>query len=830
VLGLLVLALGGSTPARAGQGDSPGLPNGDFGLGLAGWTQWASDGSEPFAVAAAPRASGWSATCDLAPGQSARLELRVPIAPGQVVESAPEPGRPGDKVEFGVWVWPGPTLSGGALWVSLEAFDGSAGTLVAESARLEALELPPERWTFLATAALPVLDARVPSGSLELRYRIHCEAQGRVWFGTAVAGPFEYSECELLASSFEDWDPGLGPWEVSGDVRAGPTADTADGYFGSGFALLAGGLESRLSQTISLGGEPSVGAPRVAPGRYVEAGAWLHLDQVVPLPAGPSPSIWCELRVYGISAVSGGATLLAQGRWYPVAQQAEDWVFLQTTPLGALGPADTRLRLELSRSFAADLVVDFVQLGEQHGIDGNPRRRVGCSYVGRYRSPHFSGASTSPATAQGLWRNWCWLGAPACNSAFSGFQHNPDCASSVACVRANGRRDVAVSTLGGEDQLPLVGAYDARDPEVLRYHRDLARAAGIDHFIYDYQGHKLALQTLQQGGEPLNEQSFEALVEVADEPGSDLKLAVMYEPKVHFLGWVAGEPQKVDKVAGIIEDLVHLGRSLAGRRCALRRDGRLVVFLFRNQTCDPTGTQCLDEADWQGIHQAVLAESGHDLFLIGDVAPAADSALQGFTRWQLVTRGILAYRNYQDAELGAPTLPLPRLEILAAHVEALGESVRDWTRAADAERVGVLTVWPGFDDSGVAGWGQANLVGEDGSPLCVRVAHDFEGAFYATTAAGALAAGSDWIQIATWNDWNEATSIEPAWHPEYLGASLLGQEAPPAVEQHVFGRLEETRQWIGAFKGGATAAPAFRRIANDYLSRAQRLPGVALYD
>ncbi len=177
-----------------------------------------------------------------------------------------------------------------------------------------------------------------------------------------------------------------------------------------------------------------------------------------------------------------------------------------------------------------------------------------------------------------------------------------------------------------------------------------------------------------------------------------------------------------------------------------------------------------------------------------------------------------------------PTLPAPDLTRLVNLTRGLDQSVRHWRAEAEDERVAVQTVWPGFDDSGVGGWGQDNLPGEDGVPLCVRVASDFAGAFYTTTVASALENDASWIQIATWNDWNESTRIEPAWHPEFLGPLPVGQQRPAAVDAHVFGRLEETRQWIEAFKGESTGGESFRAIATRYLRYAFRTPSVPTYD
>lgn len=816
-------------PLGAGQGSSPSLPNGGFEAGLAGWAQSASNGSSPFAAVPSPGASGGSAAADLPPGVTAVLELPVPLAPGEIVESAPPPGRPGPKLEFGLWVWPAPDFSGG-LWLELEAVGASGATLLAESPRVEAFELVPGRWTYLATLPTAGTDGRVQSDTTELRYRLRTEASGGLWVDGAQAGPFEYAACDVEAASFEDWQPGSGAWTASGGVTSGPTALAPHGYYGPGFAQLPAAGGAQLSQLVQLGGVPGASAPRIGPGREVEAGIWLHLPDGSGLGVEPDPQLSAELQVWARSARSGSERLVARGSWSPAVQQEGHWRFLQTSPLQTLAPGEEALRLALVNDLGTELVADFAQLGELHGIDGNPRRRVGANYVGHFRSPSFPGAWSDPSGPAERWRNWHWTVPPACDSGFSGFFHEPDCTTNPDCMRSNGRRDVAASTWSGEDQLPLVGAYDSRDPEVLRYHLDLAAAAGLDHFVYDYLGHALAVQSLTAGSEALNEECWEALVETAEAPGTDLKLAVMYEPKVHFLNWVAGQPTKADKVAGITADLVHHARFLEGKRCALRRDGRLVVFVFRSGICDPSGSQCLEDSDWSAIHGAVLQATGEDLLLVADSQPGPGSVLQGFTRWQLAQRDTLTFRTFADARAGTPTLPAPTLWSLESYAAGLTQSVTDWAAGDDTQRLAVQTVWPGFDDSGVGGWGVQNLLGEDGLPLCVRVAEDFDGAFYVATVDAAIESGADWIQVASWNDWNEQTRIEPAWHADYLGPFPIGSGPPAGVHQHVFGRLEETRQWIAVFKGESSGASLFRRIANQYMSRARRLPAVTEYD
>lgn len=819
---LLLLA----APALAGVGAEYALPNAGFERGLAGWQQSASDGSLPFAALPAPGGTGAAARCELAAGVQARLWLATPVlsGPGWV----PEPGAPGEKVDFGAWVRLDPAATGGEVWLTLESEGGAGASVLAESERLVAGAAPAGRWLFLEVRAQAGADARVRADTRELHWVLHSSATGAVWFDEAHAGRFEYSEYPLENGSFEQGLPAGGAWRVEGYVTANDQPSEPEGYYGIGHARLVGWAGTAVWQELLLPASPAPTSPAVRPGSAVEAGVWARVSPDAFLSGAPDPDVYVEVAVWG-SDGGGVETLLARGRWLPTLDERGYWRFLQTEPIARIAPEHESIRVEVRKSFSAGVWVDFVQVGEQHSIDGNPRRRVGCNYVGRYRSPLWPGCTTAPSDPQEVWRNWRWTAPNACDAGFTGFLHDPDCGSSPTCFRENGRRDLAISTLASQDDLPLAGAYDSRDRDVIRYHLDLAEAVGIDHFIFDWLGHQLALQLAFAGKEPLNEETWEGLIEVAEEPGRDFKLAVMYEPKVHYLGWVQGEPSEAQKLAGIAADLTWLVERMRGSRCALRHDGGLVVFVFRNTSCSPDGSQCLDDADWLAVSTAVEQATGEELFLVGDVPTGAGAPFGGVSRWRLVDLDLLEYRTYAAAEAGVPSLPTPALSALEAHASALHRLGRDWVAEDDAERVSIGLAWPGFDDTGVGGWGEANLVGEDGHPLCVRVTGDLGGRFYSTTVASALAEGCEWIHLATWNDWNEGTRLEPAWHPDFVTIPF-GLAVPRGrVYARVFGRLAETASWIEAFKGERSGV-SIVRVATDYLLRAALEPGVVAYD
>jgi hypothetical protein len=259
----------------------------------------------------------------------------------------------------------------------------------------------------------------------------------------------------------------------------------------------------------------------------------------------------------------------------------------------------------------------------------------------------------------------------------------------------------------------------------------------------------------------------------------------------------------------------------------LRHDGRLVVYIFRN-SLEWGGSGMSADAWWDALRE-VERRTGERLFLVADNEPGDGSAFEGLSRWNLVARDYLRYRTFGDLRQRTPSWPQAEVAVLEAHAKGVVGSARAWAWSEDEQRIASAVVWPGFDDSGVAGWGSENLLGEDGLPLCVRVADPLEGAFFATTQAAALDSRPDWIQIATWNDWNELTQIEPAWHAG-LESGLSAGELSPEVLHHCFGRALEAQAMIASFRGEELSPADVVDAAAAYLEEVRSDPGVPAYD
>ncbi len=824
LLGALVA--GAIAHAGIGVGKEFLLPNGSFENGFDAWSSWTSDGQVHLVPSAGPSGGLTTIQCDLTPGVEATLALTLPVAyPNSTPFDTQIFAAEGQKVEFGAWFYMAANCSVGDVFIQVLASDGLATTIIAESEHLHAASDPHGRWLFVRTRPVGATDARIPRGAVDFSVVLHVQAAGTVWLDEVQGGLFEYAEYTLGAPSFEDPTQFAQSWTTTGSVALSDPAAGRDAYYGERYLKLQGSGLAQAAQAILIGDGQASPAPKQVP----EACGWFYLEpDVQGLGALGNPSLWVKLS---ISAWTPGTPLnsavsMASVKWTPTLADKGTWVFLQTQPKTnqALPFDRTHLRLVVEKSLNGTVRTDFVQTGERYGVNGNPKRHVAANYVGWYRSPLFPGATTNPTSPAALWRNWAWLSPPACDPNYVALDHNPDCATSPSCIRMNLRRDGATSVDATLDSLPLAGTYDSRDPDLLRYHVRLARAIGIDSFVYDHQGHALAALNAAAGTEPINEECFEALLDAAEAPGSDLKIAVMYEPKVHFNGWIPNEPTLAAKKIGIENDLVHLVTTYFRRKSVLKHDGRLVVYIFRNGICDGAGTQCMQDSDWQDVFDQVKLVTGRALCLIADAQPGESSPFNGMSHWKLVTLGMLKYQNFTDFVNHIASWPAPTSEPLQALAEGSNSKSNAWASADDKNRFGVAIAWPGFDDSGVAGWAASNLLGNDGNSLCVRVGADLGGAFYSATLDAALASGSDWIQIATWNDWNEGTQIEPQWNARFVKYANNGWVAPQLILDQTLQRAYETQAAIAMFKGLALGVgldpAAIEACAADYVRTA----------
>ena len=121
------------------------------------------------------------------------------------------------------------------------------------------------------------------------------------------------------------------------------------------------------------------------------------------------------------------------------------------------------------------------------------------------------------------------------------------------------------------------------------------------------------------------------------------------------------------------------------------------------------------------------------------------------------------------------------------------ENLNEYTKECVKERVGpnglaIAMVYPGFDDAKILNWGGGQH----------RKINIDRGVFYRGSWEAAISSGLDWVLIATFNDWNEGTNIEPDYSKGYALAEI-------------------TREYAEKFTGKTLPKGEVERITNEYL-------------
>ncbi|HBA83668.1 MAG TPA: hypothetical protein DCZ95_06190 [Verrucomicrobia bacterium] len=295
-----------------------------------------------------------------------------------------------------------------------------------------------------------------------------------------------------------------------------------------------------------------------------------------------------------------------------------------------------------------------------------------------------------------------------------GRKHDPD------TILENGRRDIASVFY------PKIGPYDGRDPAVLEYHLLTAKAAGIDGFIADWYG-------------PGNHSDavFGELVKAAGRYG--MKVCVCLEEKSFFPGYSKAETR--EQVQDVMEQHIrHVLTAYAGSPAYHRVQGQPAFFIFNNYQDGILGKHILTPEELTGVLNRFRDPS--ILFVRGYFNPAFDALVRAGYAWC----GDAKTRQ-EFYEIGR------RLE---------SEGLLDYW-------VGVAS--PGFDDTGVNGWGNGPRVTERRGTT-----------EYQDNWNEVIENQPDAVQIVTWNDFEEGTTIEP-------------------TEDYGFTFVNETEKNVGRFTG-----------------------------
>ncbi len=231
--------------------------------------------------------------------------------------------------------------------------------------------------------------------------------------------------------------------------------------------------------------------------------------------------------------------------------------------------------------------------------------------------------------------------------------------------------------------------------------------AGIDAVIVSYQGSEVG------GGWNLRRLRY--ILDGAQQAG--LKVTVHLETLAANRVGREGAPPDPDVLTSWIVELVD---TMATHPAWLKIDGRPVILAY--------AWGFAGSATWSAVRDRLNA-GGRQPLLVGDSTNPADLALAD---------GLSTY----SGTLFAPDVrSLMRDTVSAARLyHLLGAN---W----GSPRIAVATVMPGYDET--------RLVGRSG-----RAVSRESGEFYDRQWEAALASGTDWVVISTWNEWAENTQVE----------------------------------------------------------------------
>jgi hypothetical protein len=245
---------------------------------------------------------------------------------------------------------------------------------------------------------------------------------------------------------------------------------------------------------------------------------------------------------------------------------------------------------------------------------------------------------------------------------------------------------------------PLIGPYDSGDPDVIEYHLLLIKLAGFDGLIVDWYG----LSDLFDY--PVSHANTAALFPRAAQIG--LKIGVCYEDQTIPKLVAAGKLAASDRVKHAQGVLKWLDKNWFAEPAYLQLDGRPVLLSF--------GYSGLSDDEWA---QVLPRKTAAPIYLSEHQRrPAANGAFD----WPVAKDGL-------------------------ARLDRFEKAAREWP-------VAMPVALPRFHDI----YAEAKVHDSYGQ------IQDDNGLTFVTTLKRAIKSGAPLVQVVTWNDWGEGTSIEPS--------------------------------------------------------------------
>jgi|GEM_PF-2804692 len=347
---------------------------------------------------------------------------------------------------------------------------------------------------------------------------------------------------------------------------------------------------------------------------------------------------------------------------------------------------------------------------------------------------------------------------------------------------------------------PKIGPYDSSDADLIEYHLKLCKSMLFDVMLVDYYGSHFNQENYQRA-------ALNAMIQKAKD--EDMKVCAFYEPKVHLKQWGdvnyytnmsnVSEMNAVDmarvneyinenitiytnvsqiadinvvkhyiKMAAIEDDIKYILDTWGGEKSYLAYRGKPVVAIF-GMNMELPGSGSMTAQDWADIYTNLSQNDGsYNFVLVGDSSPDVADA----SGWYDTFTGMMNWHLLEDAVQDRMS-PTTQYVYDRSKDVINGRSV-NW--AADGQgRFAVGLTYPQFNDLGVGAWGPWLEGGQ--WVYHINRTPSWNGDFYKMTNQGVMynIDNINWVVVATFNDWNEGTAIEPSVEDGYL-YSILTQE------------------------------------------------------
>ena len=250
--------------------------------------------------------------------------------------------------------------------------------------------------------------------------------------------------------------------------------------------------------------------------------------------------------------------------------------------------------------------------------------------------------------------------------------------------------------------------YSSQDPIQLRKQIDEAKALGISGFVVDWYGDR----------EPFLDRSYALMQSIAAE--KNFQIAMMYDETAKD-----NDEATDDTLAAFAKfNMTYLAQTAAGREAYLEYNGRPVIFVF------PKG----GHTDWKRVRAQTNSWNPPPLIIYESRSTPYEAAFDGFYAWINPGKKGWAHDGSNWGE----------------------DYLRDFYKKMQSkypDKIAVGAIWAGFDDK-KASWGQGRYMSQRcGETLVDTMAVSKE--YYPPDHP------LPFILVATWNDYEEGSAIEP---------------------------------------------------------------------